>query len=245
LWDCEHQIEYFENDIFNVLIEFLNQDEINGHIRNTLSVLKDTLMDIYFDFRHYQYSFTSGISLINLYSKNKIPFSETEIFERVIADLKELIEGDDYEELWPIANCRIDNLIEKDYCDDFLKAIGQIKYEEVREHFLDNITKGILSTKGLNFNSILFIKQTMTEFPRMHLNALDKLSEEASKLDNFLSYYLLRSENKLLLKRLLLNVVSKIENLSDPFNQQILRYYNLNWVHRLYNDYIEFSNNPN
>jgi hypothetical protein len=245
LWGCEHQTDFFENDIFTVLIEFLNQDEINGHIRNTLSVLKDTLMDIYFDFRYYEYSFAFGVSMINLYSKNKIPFSETEIFKRVIEDLNELIEEDDYEILWSIANCSIDNLIDKDYCDVFFKVIGQIKYEDVRESFLDNITKGIMATKGLNFNTILFIQQTMTEFPRMHLNALDKLSEEASKLDNFLSYYLLRSENKLLLKRLLLNVVSKIENLSDPFNQQILRSYNLNWVHRLYNDYIEISNNPN
>ena len=245
LWDSEHQTEYFENDIFTVLIEFLNQDEINGHIRNTLSVLKDTLMEIYFDFRYYQYSFASGVSLINLYCKNKIPFSETEIFERVFEDLKELIEGDDYDEFWPIANCNIDNLIEKDYCDVFLKAIGKIKYEEVREDFLDNITKGIMATKGLNFNSILFIQQNMTDLPGIYLNALDKLSEEASKMNNDISYYLLRSNNKLLFKRLLLNVVSKIENLSDPFNQQILKYYNLNWVHRLYTDYLEIINKSN
>ena len=202
-------------------------------------------MDIYFDFRYYQYSFASGVSIINLYSKNKIPFSETEIFERVIEDIKELIEGDDYDEFWPIANCSIDNLIDKDYCDVFLKAIGQIKYEGVREDFLDNITKGIMATKGLNFNTILFIQETMTEFPGMYLYALNKLSEEASKMNNDISYYLLRSDNKLLLKRLLLNIVSKFENLSDPINQQILKYYNLNWVHRLYNDYLEIINKSN
>ena len=242
LWDCEHQTEFFENDVFSVLMQFLNQAEVNGHIENTLSVLKETLMDIYFDFRYYQYSFASGVSIINVYSKNEIPFPETEIYERIIEDLNELIEGDDYDEFWPIENCSIDNLIDKDYCDAFLKAIGQIKYENIKESFLDNITAGIINTKGLNFKTISFIKQKMTEYPSMYQRGLDKLSEEAAKTSNDISYYLLRSDNNLLLKRLLMNTVSKIDNLSDPLNKQILEYYNLNWVLRLYDDYLEISN---
>ena len=245
LWDCEHQTEFFENDVFSVLIKFLNQADVNGHIKNTLSVLKETLMDIYFDFRYYQYSFASGVSIINLYSRNEIPFPETEIFERIIEDLNELIEGDDYDEFWPIENCSIDNLMDKEYCDAFLKAIGQIKYENIKESFLDNITAGIINTKGLNFNTISFIKQKMTEYPSMYQRGLHKLSEEAAKTSNDISYYLLRSDNDLLLKRLLLNTVSKIDNLSDPLNQQILKYYNLNWVLRLYDDYLEISNTSN
>lgn len=242
LVNSEHQTEFFEKSVFSTLMQFLNQAEVNGHIENTLSVLKETLMDIYFDFRYYQYSFASGVSIINLYSKNEIPFPETEIFERIIEDLNELIEGDDYDEFWPIENCSIDNLIDKDYCDAFLKAIGQIKYENIKESFLDNITVGIINTKGLNFKTISFIKQKMTEYPIMYQRGLDKLSEEAAKTSNDISYYLLRSDNNLLLKRLLFNTVSKIDNLSDPLNQQILKYYNLNWVLRLYDDYLEISN---
>ena len=82
----------------------------------------------------------------------------------------------------------------------------------------------------------------MTEYPSMYQRGLDKLSEEAVKTSNDISYFLLRSDNNLLLKRLLMNTVSKIDNLSDPLNKQILKYYNLNWVLRLYDDYLEISN---
>jgi len=61
--------EEFESNFFNQLLDFFNRRDVNGHINNTLKLIQDNLLETYFNFSFYNYSFVSGCKLINLFSK--------------------------------------------------------------------------------------------------------------------------------------------------------------------------------
>ena len=82
-----------------------------------------------------------------------------------------------------------------------------------------------------------FFKENSNEYPGMYLWAQNRISQKLLEQNEMLSYVTLKDNNDLLLERLLLNIVSKRENLKDELNIQILNHYGLNWVIELDNEY--------
>jgi hypothetical protein len=95
----------------------------------------------------------------------------------------------------------------------------------------------IIDVKGLNHKTISYLKENSYEYPGMYLWAQKRLSLKLLEQNEFLSYVTIKDNNDLLLERLLLNIVSKRENLKDEFNIHILKYYGLDWVINLDNEY--------
>ena len=229
--------EDFESKLFLQIIDFLVRNEINGHRRKTAEKIKDLLLEKYFDFNLYKDSFISGCKLINLFSKLKIDFPEEEIVERILEDLNYLIEENDYNELQEIDCSFIDDIYRKEYFLEFYNNVKRIQIEEVRNNLSEYIFESILEVKGLNHKTVSFFKENSNEYPGMYLWAKKRLSLKLLEQNEELSYVTIKDNNDLLLERLLLNIVSKRENLKDELNIQILIHYGLNWVIELDNEY--------
>ena len=229
--------EDFESKLFLQIIDFLVRNEINGHRRKTAEKIKDLLLEKYFDFNLYKDSFISGCKLINLFSKLKIDFPEEEIVERILEDLNYLIEENDYNELQEIDCSFIDDIYRKEYFLEFYNNVKRIQIEEVRNNLSEYIFESILEVKGLNHKTVSFFKENANEYPGMFLWAQNRISQKLLEKNEVLSYVTLKDNNDLLLERLLLNIVSKRENLKDELNIQILKYYGLDWVIELDNEY--------
>jgi hypothetical protein len=229
--------EEFESKFFLQLLDFFNRKEINGHFNKTLKLIRDTVLETYFDFSFYKYSFVAGCKLINLISQYKIDFPEKDIFERIVEDLDYLIEENDYNEMWVIEICRINEIYHKPYFWDFYNAVKSIQIEQVRVSLEEYIFEDILLLKGTNYNTVIFFKDNATDYPGMFKWAIKRLSKKLSETSQFLTYLPIRDDNDLLLERLLLNIVSSREQLKKPLNIQILKHYGLDWVIELDNEY--------
>jgi len=239
--------EDFESTQFRQIIDFLGQKEINDYRIKTTKKIKDLLLEKYFDFNLYKDSFISGCKLINLFSKLKIEFPENEIVERILEDLNYLIEDNDYNDLQEIDCSYIDNIYQKKYFLEFYTAIKKIPVEEVRIDLSKYVFGSIIEVKGLNHNTVSFFKENANEFPGMYLWAQKRLSQELHEKNEELSYVVIKDNNDLLLERLLLNIVSKRENLKEEINIEILKHYGLDWVIELDNEFgkIISENNNN
>ena len=229
--------EEFESIQFRQIIDFLEQKEINGYRRKTTIRIKDLLLEKYFDFNLYKDSFICGCKLINLFSKLKIEFPEDQIVERILEDLNFLIEDIDYDDLQEIDCSYIDNIYQKKYFSEFYTAIKKIPVEEVRIDLSKYVFGSIIEVKGLNHNTVSFFKENANEFPGMYLWAQKRLSQKLLDKNEELSYVVIKDNNDLLLERLLLNIVSKRENLKDELHHHILKHYGLEWVIELDNEY--------
>ena len=220
-------------DIFSSLL----RKEINGYRFKTTKKIKDLLLEKYFDFNLYKDSFISGCKLINLFSKLKIEFPEDQIVERILEDLNFLIDENDYNDLQEIDCSYIDNIYQKKYFSEFYSAIKKIPVEEVRIDLSKYVFGSIIEVKGLNHNTVYFFKENSNEYPGMYLWVKKRLSLKLLEQNEELSYVTIKDNNDLLLERLLLNIVSKRENLTDELNIQILKHYGLDWVIELDNEY--------
>jgi len=229
--------EEFEGKVFVQLLDFFNRSDVNGQRKRNLKIIQETLMETFLDFSFYNYSFVAGCHLINLFSKFKIEFSEKEIVNRIIDDLNNLIEENDYNEIFEIEGSRIKNIFEKPYFWEFYNAVKQIHIEQVRLDLSEYIFESIIKVKGLNHNTVSFFRENTNEFPGMYIWAQNRLSQKLLEKNEELSYVVIKDNNDLLLERLLLNIVSKRENLKDELNIQILKHYGLDWVIELDNEY--------
>ena len=229
--------EEFEGKVFVQLLDFFNRSDVNGQRKRNLKIIQETLMETFLDFSLYNYSFVAGCHLINLFSKFKIEFSEKEIVNRIIDDLNNLIEENDYNEIFEIEGSRIKNIFEKPYFWEFYNAVKQIHIEQVRLDLSEYIFESIIEVKGLNHKTVSFFKENANEYPGMYLWAQNRLSQKLLEQNEMLSYVTLKDNNDLLLERLLLNIVSKRENLKDELNLHILKHYGLDWVIELDNEY--------
>ncbi len=148
-----------------------------------------------------------------------------------------LIEVHDYNDLQEIDCSYIDNIYQKKYFTEFYCAIKKIPVEEFRINFSKYVFDSIIEFKGLNHNTVSFFKENSNEYPGMYLWAQKRLSLKLLEQNEYLSYVTIKDNNDLLLERLLLNIVSKRENLKDELNIQILKNYGLDWVIELDNEY--------
>jgi hypothetical protein len=233
----KEESEEFENVFFIQLLDFFKRNEINGHIKNTFELIKETLLEIYFDFTLYNYSFVAGCELINLFSNYSIYFPEDKIVDRILEDLNFLIVENDYDEMNVIETSEIKGIYNKSYFWDFYNTIKRISIEQVRNYLSEYIFHDIIKTRGLNNSTITFLKNNSNDFPGMHLWAKKALSEKISETELELSYLPILENNELLLERLLVNIVSKRESLKQPGNIEIIKYYGLNWVLELGNEF--------
>jgi hypothetical protein len=229
--------EGFESKFFIQLLDFFNRNEINGHLNYTLKLTQETILEVYFDFSFYKYSFVAGCKLINLFSKYKLDFPEEDIVNRILEDLNYLIEENDYNEMWEIEMSHINEIYQKSYFWDFYDAIKRIQIEQVRDNLATYIFGDILLQKGLNHNTLSFFKDKSIEYPGMYLWIIKRLSLNLSERNRFLSYLPIIENNDLLLERLLLNIVSERDNLKKGLNIQILKHYGLDWVIDLDTEY--------
>jgi hypothetical protein len=229
--------EDFESKQFHQIIDFLGRKEINGYRIKTTRKIKDLLLEKYFDFNLYKDSFISGCKLINLFSKLKIEFPEEQIVERILEDLNFLIEEHDTNDLQMIDCSYIEDVYRKKYFSEFYTAIKKIPVEEFRINLSKYVFDSIIEVKGLNHNTVSFFNENSNEYPGMYLWAQKRLSLKLLEQNQVLSYVTLKDNNDLLLERLLLNIVSKRENLKDELNIQILKHYGLDWVIELDNEY--------
>jgi len=229
--------EDFESKQFHQIIDFLGRKEINGYRRKTTEKIKDLLLEKYLDFNLYIDSFICGCKLINLFSKLRIAYQEDQIVERILEDLNFLIEENDYNDLQEIDCSYIDNIYQKKYFTEFYCAIKKIPVEEVRINLSKYVFDSIIEVKGLNHSTVSFFKENSNEYPGMYLWAQKRLSLKLLEQNEYLSYVTIKDNNDLLLERLLLNIVSKRENLKDELNIHILKHYGLDWVIELDNEY--------
>ena len=151
--------------------------------------------------------------------------------------MNNLIEENDYNEIFEIEGSRIKNIFEKPYFWEFYNAVKQIHIEQVRLDLSKYVFGSIIEVKGLNHKTVSFFKENSNEYPGMYLWAKKRLSLKLLEQNEELSYVTIKDNNDLLLERLLLNIVSKRENLKDELNIQILKYYGLDWVIELDNEY--------
>ena len=233
----QEESEDFESKQFHQIIDFLGRKEINGYRIKTTRKIKDLLLEKYFDFNLYINSFICGCKVINLFSKLRIDYQEDQIVERILEDLNFLIEENDYNDLQEIDCSYIDNIYQKKYFLEFYCAIKKISVEEVRINLSKYVFDSIIEVKGLNHNTVSFFKENSNEYPGMYLWAKKRLSLKLLEQNEMLSYVTLKDNNDLLLERLLLNIVSKRENLKDELNLHILNHFGLDWVIELDNQY--------
>ncbi len=230
--------EEFESEFFNQLLDFFNRRDINGHINNTLKLIQDNLLETYFNFSFYNYSFVSGCKLINLFSKYKLDFAEMDVVNRIIEDLDCLIEENDINQMWGVIeeSC-INNIYQKPYFSNFYNAVKRIQSELIREKLSENIFEDILLYQGINKKTVLFFRDNSTDYPEMYKWAIKRLSKKISETNLFLSYLPIMKENDQLMERLLQNIVSSREQLKEPLNIKILKHYGLDWVIKLDNEF--------
>ena len=107
----------------------------------------------------------------------------------------------------------------------------------MRRDLSEYIFESIIEVKGLDLNTVFFFRENTNEFPGMYLWAQNRLSQKLLEINEELSYVVIKDNNDLLLERLLLNIVSKRENLKNEFNIHILKYYGLDWVINLDNEF--------
>ena len=229
--------EDFESEQFHQIVDFLGKKDINDYRIKTTKKIKDLLLEKYFDFNLYKDSFISGCKLINLFSTLKIEFPEDQIVERILEDLNFLIDENDYNDLQEIDCSYIDNIYQKKYFPEFYSAIKKIPVEEVRIDLSKYIFESIIEVKGLNHETVSFFQDNSKEYPGMYLWAQKRLSQKLLEQNEELSYVVIKDNNDLLLERLLLNIVSKRENLKEELNIEILKHYGLDWVIELDNEY--------
>jgi len=237
LANMEHHSEEFEDKIFDITINFFKSNDFNGYSKSTLLNYQENILTLYFDFNFYKYSFKQGIALINLFNQYQIDFHEEEIVERILEDLNYLIEENDYNEMWVIENSKIDQIYSKSYFSDFYDCVKRIQIEQVRISMSEFIFTDIISTKGLNQATLEFFKSNRDDFPGMYLWAKKALSNMLSITVQEKSYLPIIESNEFLLERLLLNIVATRENLKNDLNIQILKYYGLEWMIELDNEY--------
>ena len=175
--------------------------------------------------------------MINLFSKLKLDFPEDEIVERILDDLNHLIENYDYEDLAWIECSYIDNIYHKKYFTEFYNAIKKVPVEEVRINLSMYVFSSIIEARGLNYKTVSFFNENSNEYQGMYLWTIKRLSMSLSENNQFLSYLPIIENNDLLLERMLLNIVKDRDNLKNELNIQILKYYGLDWVIELDNDY--------
>jgi hypothetical protein len=236
--------EEFESKFFNQLLDFFNRRDVNGHLNNTLKLIQDNLLETYFNFSFYNYSFVAGCNLINLFSKYKLDFAEMDIFNRIIEDLDCLIEENDINQMWgAIEESCINNIYQKPYFWDFHNAVKRIQFELVRENLSEYIFEDILFHQGINQKTVLFFRDNSTDYPEMYKWAIKRLSKKISETNQFLSYLPIMEENDQLMERLLQNIVSSREQLKEPLNIKILKHYGLDWVITLDNQYEKLIEN--
>jgi hypothetical protein len=229
--------EEFESKIFVQLLDFFNRSDVNGQRKRNLIIIQETLIETFLDFSFYNYSFVVGCHLINLFSKFNIEFPEEEIVDRIIDDLNNLIEENDYNEMFEIEGSSINNIYEKPYFWDYYSAVKRIHIEQVRIDLSKYVFRSIIEVKGLNHNTVSFFRENTNEFPGMYIWAQNRLSQKLLEKNEELSYVVIKDNNDLLLERLLLNIVSKRENLKEELNIQILKHYGLDWVIELDQEY--------
>ena len=229
--------EEFESKIFVQLLDFFNQRDVNGQRKRNLIIIQETLIETFLDFSFYNYSFVVGCHLINLFSKFNIEFPEEEIVDRIIDDLNNLIEENDYNEIFEIEGSSINNIYEKPYFWDYYSAVKRIHIEQVRIDLSEYVFGSIMEVKGPNYQTVSFFKENSNEYPGMYLWAQKRLSLKLLEQNEYLSYVTIKDNNDLLLERLLLNIVSKRENLKDELNIHILKHYGLDWLINLDNEY--------
>jgi hypothetical protein len=225
--------EEFENKFFIQLLEFFNRTEINGQLKKALLSIRETVLEIYFDFSFYNYSFVAGSQLINLFSTYKVDFPEKEILDRILDDLNNLIEENDYNEMWVIEMSRINQIYQKTYFWELYNTVKRINIEQVRNNLSEYIFEDILQTKGINNNALLFFKENAIEFPGMYTWAIKRLSTKLAESRPVLSYVPIAQQNEMLLERLLLNMVSNREKIKEPLTAEILNHYGLEWLMEL------------
>ena len=235
--NMEHHSEEFEDKIFDITINFFKSNDFNGYSKSTLLNYQENILTLYFDFNFYKYSFKQGIALINLFNQYQIDFHEEEIVERILEDLNYLIEENDYNEMWVIENSKIDQIYSKSYLSDFYDCVKRIQIEQVRISMSEFIFTDIITTKGLNQATLEFFKSNRDDFPGMYLWAKKALSNMLSITVQEKSYLPIIESNEFLLERLLLNIVATRENLKNDLNIQILKYYGLEWMIELDNEY--------
>jgi hypothetical protein len=229
--------EEFESKVFVQLLDFFNRSDVNGQRKRNLIIIQETLMETFLDFSFYNYSFVAGCHLINLFSKFNIEFPEEEIVDRIIDDLNNLIEENDYNEIFEIEGSSINNIYEKPYFWDYYNAVKRIQIEQVRIDLSEYIFESIIEIKGVDYNTVLFFKENSPLFPGMYTWAIKRLSLKLSVTNPVQSYLPISNQNELLLERLLLHVVSSREKLKESFTIQILNHYGLEWVMELDNEY--------
>jgi len=229
--------EEFENKFFIQLLEFFNRTDVNGQLKKALLSIKETVLEIYFDFSFYNYSFVAGCQLINLFSTYEVDFPEKEILDRILDDLNNLIEENDYNEMWVIEMSRINQIYQKPYFWEFYNTVKKINIEQVRDNLSEYVFEDILQTKGINNNTLLFFKDNAIEFPGMYHWAKKRLSTKLADSNLILSYLPVAQQNEILLERFLLNIVSKRENLKKELNTHIFKYFGLDWVIELDKEY--------
>ena len=227
----------FESTFFIQLLEFLNQNDANGQRKNILEKIQDILLETYFDFSYYHNSFIAGCELINLFSKYKIDFPENEIVERIIEDLNYLIDEKDYTEILHIENSGINNIYQKSYFWEFYNTVKRIYIDELCFNLSRYIFEDIIEKKGVSYKTVLYFKENSNQFPRMYAWALKRLSIKISQTNRIHSYIPLRNQNDLLLESLLLNIVSNRDNFKVDLNIEILKYYGLDLLLELENEY--------
>ena len=99
------------------------------------------------------------------------------------------------------------------------------------------IFEDIIEKKGVSYKTVLYFKENSNQFPRMYAWALKRLSIKISQTNRIHSYIPLRNQNDLLLESLLLNIVSNRDNFKVDLNIEILKYYGLDWLLELENEY--------
>lgn len=235
--------EDFESKFFVQVLDFFNQRDVNGQRKRNLIVIQETLIETFLDFSFYNYSFVAGCHIINLFSRFKIEFPENEIVDRIIDDLNNLIEENDYDEIYVIESSSINYIYDKPYFWEFYNAVKRIHIEQVRNNLGEYIFESIIEKKGINYKSILFFKENSYLFPGMYNWAMKRLSLKLSETNSVQAYLPISNQNELLLERLLLHIVSSREQLKEPSTMQILNHYDLRWLVELDDEYEELIEN--
>ena len=254
----KYETEEFENEFFNLLLDFFDRSDIHGHLRRTAIKIKDVLIDEFYYFTFYTSSFVVGCNLINHFTKYNLDFPEEKIINQILEDLNFLIDENESNDLCAISmitpikttmdyspswkSVGILNIYNKPYFLNFYSALKRIKIEESRIRMCNFVFWDIFNNKGLNQSTIDFFRNNSADFPSMYIWSKKAFSEKISKYDLERSYLPINDNNELLLERLLLNIVSKRENLKDEQNMHILKHYGLAWVIELVKEYEKLIN---
>ena len=157
--------------------------------------------------------------------------------------MNNLIEENDYDEIYVIESSSINYIYDKPYFWEFYNAVKRIHIEQVRNNLGEYIFESIIEKKGINYKSVLFFKENSYLFPGMYNWAMKRLSLKLSETNSVKAYLPISNQNELLLERLLLHIVSSREQLKEPSTMQILNHYDLRWLVELDDEYEELIEN--